>query len=118
MTDYVLHHGSSRKVKRRSAEHRECCLVRVNLAKFAGGDTVFNQATEMLEKWMEVLFRDPLDFGRRIHRFALNEARIIRMTCQEIKVAVNPGAKTFAGRGILRRRRVDNFSELAKKIFE
>ena len=73
---------------------------------------------EVLEKRLEIVARDPFNLGRGVHRFALNQARIVRMCHKEIEVPVYPGAQPITGRGIGGWWRIDDFAELAKEIFK
>ncbi len=118
VADHVFHHRRGGEVEGRCAKHGECGVLGIYLSKFSGRDAVFDQAAKLLEERTKIFLRNPFDFRRGIHRFALHQARIIRMALEKSEVTIHPGAKPLARRGIGSGRRVNDFSELAEKVFE
>ena len=112
------HHWCGSKIKSRGPEHGKGRLAWIHFAKLAGQYALGNQAGKVLEKRLERFAGDPFDFGSRVHRFALNQTRIVRMCGEKIEVPVDPCAQAIAGLGVGGERRIDHFAKLTKEIFE
>ena len=111
---HLAENRRSRKIRCGHAHNRERRMMRINRAKFSGGDSFFQRAHQLIVKWTKVLPHDPVEFLCCFHCFTVYQPRVIRMRSQKVEIRGDELAQPFPRRSLFSPRFVHSITQLTE----
>ncbi len=108
-------HGRGGEIENRHGDDGEDCVVRINGPELPRIDALSDGLSQVLVQRTKVLACDPRQALAAVHHFALDQARVVGVAGDEIKIAVYVGQQLLLRRGLVGAGDLDGAQELAEQ---